>query len=133
MSLADKRIDEHYVETLLFSRDRIRVSEELKENTLFTLSKLQEQQLMEESAQRKVFKNIMAVFSILIFLFGVLIAQNIHFFETLYLVVKSFSGGLSMAKFLQYGKYVILSLAAVPAITFFIIETRKRHTDRHMG
>ena len=133
MSLADKRIDEHYVETLLFSRERIRVPKELKENTMFTLSKLQEQQLMEESAQRKVFKNIMAVFSILIFLFGVLIAQNIHFFETLYVVVKSFSGGVSMAKLLQYGKYVILSLAAVPAITFFIIETRKRHADRHMG
>lgn len=133
MSGIEKKFDEHVIETMLFSREKPYLPEELKENTMFTLSKLKEQQLLEEYAQRKVYKNILAVFSILIFLFGVLIAQNIHFFESVYTLIRSMTGGLTMDRFLQYGKYIVLSLASMPAIIFILTEARKKHAHKHLN
>ena len=132
MNGAERKFDENHIETMLFSREKPSLSQELRENTLFTLSKLKEQHALEESAQRKVYKNILAVFSILIFLFGVLIAQNIHFFESFYLLVRSFAGSVSIERFLNYGKYVVISLAAMPAIIFAISEARKKHAHKHI-
>jgi len=131
MSEIDKKFDEQFIDSLLFSRPKPRVSEELKENTLFTLARLREAEIQEEALQKKFYRNIVGVFSILIFLFGILIAQNIDFFESLYLMARSVFTGISLESFIKVGKYVVIGLAALPALVIFLTERHKKHSSQH--
>ncbi|HDS03248.1 MAG TPA: hypothetical protein ENN72_06005 [Firmicutes bacterium] len=133
MSGFEKKYDETFIDSLLFSRSKPRISEDLKENTLYTLTRLKEDELQEEAVQKKFYRNIVGVFSILILLFGILIAQNIQFFQSLYLLAKDIFNGLRLESFVRIGKFVVIGLAAVPAMIIFFTEKHKKKSSHHIS
>ncbi|SRR6056297_2759708 len=124
-----KKFDEYYIEKLLFSREKPKVPEDLKNNTLNTISKLKIIESEEKEKQSKVFSYIVGIFVVLMVLFGILVAQNLNVISFMFRMGKKLNSIINIDSIIFNIKYLVLLASLIPAGIIFYIMHKKKHNN----
>ena len=124
-----KKFDEYYIEKLLFSREKPQVPEDLKNNTLNTISKLKMIESEEKEKQSKAFSYIIGIFVILMTLFGILVAQNLNIIAFIFRLGKKLSAVVNIDSIIFNIKYLVLLASLIPAGIIFYLMHKKKHNN----